>query len=111
MTEVFASIERVAKWYGEDWNSLGSHVPNNFAFISEIKSDTNASEYKHIVDDWMMNMPAHANGQGSWILSNHDRSRVSSRLGIERHKSMAIISMTLPGAALVYYVRVVLKNL
>lgn len=105
MTEVFAPIERVTKWFGEDWNLPGSHVPNNFAFIRDITRDTNASVYKHIVDDWMLNMPAHANGQGSWILSNHDRSRVSSRFGTNRHESMAIISMTLPGVALLYYVR------
>jgi alpha-glucosidase len=104
MTEVFGSIERVTKWFGEDLNVLGSHVPNNFAFIKDIKSDSNASVYKHIVDDWMLHMPAHANGQGSWILSNHDRSRVSSRFGANRYESMAIISMTLPGVTLVYYV-------
>lgn len=105
MTEVFASVERVAKWFGADGSKLGSHVPNNFAFISDIGVNSNASVYKHIVDDWMLQMPAHANGQGSWILSNHDRSRVSSRLGPHRHESMAIMSMMLPGVALLYYVR------
>lgn len=104
MTEVFASIERVAKWFGEDWKLLGSHMPNNFAFISDIRRGSKATEFKHIVDEWMLNMPAHANGQGSWILSNHDRSRVSSRFGADRHESMAIMSMMLPGVAMLYYV-------
>lgn len=103
MTEVFADVERVTKWFGPDWNQVGSHIPNNFAIISNIDKDTNASEYKQMVDDWMLNMPSHANGQGSWILGNHDRSRVASRFS-NRHESMAIMSMILPGVALIYYV-------
>jgi len=79
MTETYSSIENTAKWYGEDWNSLSSHLPNNFAFISDITRDTSATVYKEIVDKWMLHMPSHAMGQASWFLGNHDRSRIASR--------------------------------
>jgi glycosidase len=105
MTETFSKIEDTTKWYGEDWNSLRSHLPNNFAFISDVTRDTSATVYKEIVDKWMLHMPAHAMGQASWFLSNHDRSRIASRFEGGRHESMAIMSMLLPGVAMIYYVR------
>lgn len=112
MTETFGSVESTAKWYGEDWHNLGSHLPNNFAFVSDITSETkNASVYKDIVDSWMLHMPSHAMGQGSWFLGNHDHSRIASRFGNGRHESMAIISMMLPGVAMIYYVSDAFNNL
>lgn len=110
MTEAFTGVENAAKWYGADGNNLGSHIPNNFAFVSDITRETSATMYKEIVDSWMLHMPAHAMGQASWLLGNHDRSRIASRFDGGRHENMAIMSMLLGGVAMIYYVRETFNN-
>lgn len=48
-------------------------------------------------------MPTYANA--NWVLGNHDRPRVAYRYGEERHESLAIMTMMLPGLNVIYYVR------
>lgn len=50
----------------------------------------------------MDNMPDYA--IANWVLGNHDRPRVAWRYGDERHESLAIMTMMLPGLNVVYYV-------
>jgi alpha-glucosidase len=39
----------------------------------------------------------------TWILSNHDRTRIASRLGPQRARLLVMMQMILPGIAFVYY--------
>lgn len=47
-------------------------------------------------------MPATATA--NWVLGNHDKPRVASRYGPERHDVLLTIQMTLPGVAVTYNV-------
>ncbi|XP_055594039.1 maltase 1-like [Uranotaenia lowii] len=100
MTEAYTSLENLMKWFGNDTHR-GSHMPFNFDFITTITNETRAEEYKRLIDDWIEAMPEY--GSPNWVLGNHDRPRVASRFGRDRAASMAIMEMTLPGIAVVYY--------
>jgi alpha-glucosidase len=103
MTEAYASVEQQTAWYGSD-SRPGSHIPFNFVFIADITKESNATEFKSLVDEWMTHTPAFTMGQANWVLGNHDRPRIRSRFGEERYESMAVMYMMLPGIAVIYYV-------
>lgn len=103
MTEAYTTIKKQTQWFGTQ-ERPGSHVPFNFVFIADITKDSNASEYKAVVDEWVDSMPSYTMGQANWVLGNHDRPRIASRFGENRHESMTVMSMMLPGIAVVYYV-------
>lgn len=105
MTEAYATIPQQTQWYGVSDTIRGSHIPFNFGFIADITAESKAEDFKKVVDEWMVNMPSFAMGQANWVLGNHDRSRLRSRYGDDRYEGLAIVSMTLPGVAIVYYVR------
>ncbi|XP_055594041.1 maltase 2-like [Uranotaenia lowii] len=100
MTEAYANVEQTMRWYG-DGERKGAHIPFNFAMINRVTNASNADQLKEIIDEWMDNMPAGANA--NWVLGNHDRPRIASRFGRERAASFAVLEMTLPGIAVVYY--------
>uniref|UniRef100_A0A182IK06 alpha-glucosidase n=1 Tax=Anopheles atroparvus TaxID=41427 RepID=A0A182IK06_ANOAO len=100
MTEAYASLEQTMLWYGNA-NRKGAHMPFNFAMINRLSKDSRANDFKEVIDEWLHAMPAGA--QANWVLGNHDRPRVASRYGRELASSLAVLEMTLPGIAVVYY--------
>nr|XP_029715143.1 maltase 2-like [Aedes albopictus] len=100
MTEAYADLEQTMRWYG-DGERNGSHFPFNFAMINQISSSSNAADFKAVVDGWLDSMPK--GGNANWVLGNHDRPRIASRFGADRAASFAIMEMTLPGIAVIYY--------
>ena len=108
MTEAYATIPQQTQWYGNSDTVRGSHIPFNFGFIADITATSKAEDFKKIVDEWMSNMPSFTMGQANWVLGNHDRPRLRSRYGDDRYEGLTIVSMTLPGVAIVYYVRLLI---
>lgn len=100
MTEAYASLDETIKWYGNASHS-GSHMPFNFALISGLEKSSNANAFNTSVNSWLEAMPN--NTVANWVMGNHDRSRVGSRYGEERHEGLAIMTMALPGINVVYY--------
>lgn len=100
MTEAYATLKQQLQWYGNE-TSRGSHMPFNFALISDLNKDSKADDFKVAIDGWLDEMPTFA--RANWVLGNHDRSRIGYRYGEERHESLAIMTMTLPGLNVVYY--------
>lgn len=100
MTEAYADLDQTLKWYGEE-KKRGSHIPFNFALIAGLDRESKASDFKEAVDSWLDNMPGFA--RANWVLGNHDRPRIGFRYGENRHESLAIMTMTLPGINIVYY--------
>lgn len=104
MTEAYASITEQVRWYGKDKDNLGAHWPFNFALIVDLDKESKAVDFTAAVDSWMKAMPSF--GQPNWVLGNHDRPRVGYRYGEDRHESLAIMTMMLPGLNVVYYVSI-----
>jgi alpha-glucosidase len=101
MTEAYATIPQQVEWYGTE-ERPGSHMPFNFALISQLNRYSTASDFQNAVLSWYSILPPFA--EANWVLGNHDRSRIGYRYGTDRHESLAMFTMLLPGINVVYYV-------
>lgn len=101
MTEAYADIDLQIKWYGTE-DQPGSHMPFNFALISNLNINSTAQDFKNSVDAWYSRLPSF--GEANWVLGNHDRSRIGYRYGEDRHESLVLMTMLLPGINVIYYV-------
>ncbi|XP_044744087.1 maltase A1-like [Chrysoperla carnea] len=99
MVESYESPPLVMKYYGNSTHD-GACFPFNFQFIPNVTIDSNAHEYKALIDKWMDNLPE--GRVANWVLGNHDRHRVGTRLGPERIDSLNMLIMTLPGVGVTY---------
>lgn len=103
MTEAYGDISQQVLWYGYNETIRGSNVPFNFVLISKLNKDSNAGDFKRETEAWLEAMPSF--GFANWVLGNHDRSRVASRYGKERHEGLVIMTLMLPGNGIIFYVR------
>lgn len=103
MTEAYAEYDLQIKWYGNE-TVPGSHMPFNFALISNLDRDSNAQDFQEAVHAWYSRLPVGFGAEANWVLGNHDRPRIGYRYGTDRHESLAMMTMLLPGINVVYYV-------
>ncbi|XP_053659061.1 maltase A3-like [Anopheles marshallii] len=100
MTEAYSSLDVIKTYYESSTGRIGSHMPFNFRLITEVDKDSTAADYVKVVQDWMSILPA---GQvPNWVMGNHDRPRVGTRLGEERIDALNMILLSLPGASVTY---------
>ncbi|XP_070509653.1 maltase 2-like [Chironomus tepperi] len=100
MTEAYADIDNQIKWYGTE-EQPGSHMPFNFALISNLDRYSTAHDFQNAVHAWYSRLPSF--GEANWVLGNHDRPRIGYRYGEDRHESLVMMTMLLPGINVVYY--------
>ncbi|KAL0125458.1 hypothetical protein PUN28_004518 [Cardiocondyla obscurior] len=96
MMEAYANITMTMKYY-----SYGAHFPFNFGFITDTNKDSKASDFKNVIDRWMINMPV-LKGTSNWVAGNHDNKRLVTRYGRLRAEAVTIITMLLPGVGVTY---------
>jgi alpha-glucosidase len=87
--------EAIRAFYGAD-DEL--HLPFNFGLFN---LPWQAESLRAFVDDYDPSVPDFA--WPVYVLSNHDRSRVASRVGPAQARCAAMLLMTLRGSAFVYY--------
>ncbi|KAK9299698.1 hypothetical protein QLX08_007333 [Tetragonisca angustula] len=75
--------------------------PFNFQFIKSIHNTSTAEDIKKVLEYWLKKLPN--NASTNWVLSNHDNSRVATRIGLNRVDGLHMISLLLPGQAYTYY--------
>ena len=80
--EIYLPLHRLVAYYGNDLT--GAHLPFNFALLSTLWS---ARSIEKIIADYEAALPAGA--WPNWVLGNHDRSRVASRLRAEQARIAA----------------------
>ena len=85
------------RYYGEDLN--GTHLPFNFELVS--LKDWRAVAVKPIVDLYEASLPAGA--WPNWVLGNHDRPRIASRVGPAQSRVAHMLLLTLRGTPTCYY--------
>lgn len=102
MTEAYPiEPDNVFGWYGNaETKRWGSQVAFNFIMISDINAESNAHDFAKLINHWIMSVPHMA--QPNWVMGNHDRARLATRFGVERAEQFAILTMMLPGIAVVY---------
>ncbi|KAG5318955.1 MAL1 Maltase, partial [Pseudoatta argentina] len=93
------SDDNLLAYYG---NSTHKGIaPFNFKFITHIRDSSNATYIKHVLEKWLKLLPKYT--KTNWVLSNHDNSRVASRIGLNRIDGLHMLSLLLPGQAYTYY--------
>jgi alpha-glucosidase len=94
--EVYLPLHRLVAYYGNDLT--GAQMPFNFALLSTLWS---ARSVEKIIADYEAVLP---NGAWpNWVLGNHDRPRVASRIGREQARVAAMLLLTLRGTPTLYY--------
>jgi alpha-glucosidase len=94
--EVYLPLHRLVAYYGNDL--AGAQMPFNFALLSTLWS---ARSIERIIADYEQALPAGA--WPNWVLGNHDRPRVASRVGREQARVAAMLLLTLRGTPTLYY--------
>ncbi len=94
--EIYLPIERLVAYYGMDL--LGAHLPFNFTLLS---ASWSAREIEKIIAEYERALP---NGAWpNWVLGNHDRPRIASRVGADQARIAAMLLLTLRGTPTLYY--------
>ncbi len=94
--EVYLPLERLVAYYGV--GGTGVHLPFNFHLIL---APWNAASVSGLIADYERLLPA---GEWpNWVLGNHDRSRIASRVGDAQARVAAVLLLTLRGTPTLYY--------
>lgn len=96
VSEAYIGVAEMSKFYKACNNK--AHAPLNFNFLSLPWS---AAAYKKVVDDLESSLKE--DDVPNYVLGNHDRPRVASRLGQARARLVAMLLSTLRGMAFIYY--------
>jgi alpha-glucosidase len=94
--EIYLPLHRLMAYYGNDLT--GAQMPFNFALLSTFWS---ARSIEKIIEDYEKALPRGA--WPNWVLGNHDRPRVASRVGAEQARVAAMLLLTLRGTPTLYY--------
>ena len=94
--EIYLPIERLVAYYGRDLQGL--HLPFNFALLS---ASWDARLIARLIDEYEFALPA--GGWPNWVLGNHDRPRIASRIGEKEARCAAMLLLTLRGTPTIYY--------
>jgi alpha-glucosidase len=96
VAEVYAPIERLVRYYGED--GRGAQLPFNFHLIT---TPWEAEAIADLIERYEAALPP--GGWPNWVLGNHDRSRVATRVGPAQAAVAAMLLLTLRGTPTIYY--------
>jgi len=94
--EIYLPIERLVRYYGDDSREL--HLPFNFALL---QAPWQARTLAQLIDEYETALPR--NGWPNWVLGNHDRPRIASRVGPDQARVAAMLLLTLRGTPTLYY--------
>jgi alpha-glucosidase len=94
--ELYLPIERLVRYYGAD--GRGVHLPSNMHLIS---TPYGAEQIAALIDRYKAALPQGA--WPNWVLGNHDRHRVASRVGADQARVAALLLLTLRGTPTLYY--------
>ena len=94
--EIYLPIERLVAYYGS--NGTGFHLPANFQLILQ---PWDAGHIGAVVDRYEAALPPGA--WPNWVLGNHDKPRVASRIGAGQARVAAVLLLTLRGTPTLYY--------
>ena len=95
--EIYLPNDKLMTYYGTA-EQKESHLPFNFLLLS---LPWDARKIAAAVQDYEDALPE--DGWPNWVLGNHDRSRVATRLGLQQAKAAAMLLLTLRGIPTLYY--------
>ncbi len=95
--EIYLPIPRLMQYYGETLDE--THLPFNFQLVTNPAWE--AHVVRQIVDEYENGLPDGA--WPNWVLGNHDRSRIATRIGREQARVAQMLLLTLRGTPTCYY--------
>jgi alpha-glucosidase len=94
--EIYLPAERLVRYYGGDLD--GAHLPFNFQLIL---APWDAQHIAGLIAEYESLLPPGA--WPNWVLGNHDKPRVASRVGLPQARVAAMLLLTLRGTPTLYY--------
>jgi alpha-glucosidase len=94
--EAYLPIDRLMLYYGADLSGL--HLPFNFQLL---KASWDSSALGDLARTYEAALPEGA--WPNWVLGNHDRPRLASRVGQAQARVAALLLLTLRGTPTLYY--------
>jgi len=94
--EAYVPLARLVTYYGTDLSGL--HLPFNFQLLG---AKWEARVIATLVRNYEAALPPGA--WPNWVLGNHDRSRIASRVGLAQARVAALLLLTLRGTPTLYY--------
>jgi alpha-glucosidase len=94
--EIYLPNEALVEYYGQNHDEC--HLPFNFQLID---LDWNAQTVRQAVDAYESALPEGA--WPNWVLGNHDRHRVATRVGAGQARVANMLLLTLRGTPTIYY--------
>jgi len=94
--EIYLPVERLMAYYGKD--GTGVHLPFNFQLI---EAPWNARALHRMIAEYEAALPP--GGWPNWVLGNHDRPRIATRVGAAQARVAAMLLLTLRGTPTLYY--------
>ena len=88
--EIYLPLQRLVAYYGTDLS--GANLPFNFALLS---APWQARAIAKLIDDYEAALPFGA--WPNWVLGNHDRPRIASRIGPAQTRIAPMLLLTLRG--------------
>jgi alpha-glucosidase len=96
VAELYLPIERLVRYYGE--NGAGVQIPSNIHLIA---TPWQPRPIAQLIENYESALPPSA--WPNWVLGNHDRSRIASRVGAAQARVAAMLLLTLRGTPTLYY--------
>lgn len=94
--EIYLPIQKLVTYYGK--NNDEAHLPFNFQLLTlpwkAEKIQAAINEYEGAIPD---------GGWPNWVLGNHDKSRIATRVGKEQARIAAMLLLSLRGTPTIYY--------
>lgn len=95
--EMYLPIEELMGYYGRE-RDTGLHLPYNFQLIT---LPWKAVEIFAGVNRYEASLPSFA--WPNWVLGNHDKPRIATRVGAAQARVAAMLLLTLRGTPTIYY--------
>jgi alpha-glucosidase len=94
--EAYLPLPQLMNYYGTDLSGL--HLPFNFQLLN---AKWEAAVVSNLARNYEAALPSGA--WPNWVLGNHDRSRIATRVGPTQARVAALLLLTLRGTPTLYY--------
>src|SRR6266852_5355958 len=95
--ELYLPVSRLMHYYGQELDE--AHLPFNFQLVTMPTWEARA--VRKLVDEYEAALPAGA--WPNWVLGNHDKPRIATRVGREQARLAQMLLLTLRGTPTCYY--------
>ena len=96
IAEIYLPIKQLVTYYGPELK--GANLPFNFQLL---QTAWNAPSIARIIEEYQAALPPGA--WPNWVLGNHDKARIASRIGAAQARVAAMLLLTLRGTPTIYY--------